>query len=348
MLLLAAISKSFSRKLNAVLPTFAQLLLAIICALGTAVPVLAQEPTGADEVVKVDTRLLVYPIRVRDKRGATNVLSDRDLTLKDKDHVVSGLYLYAGVDSLSLLFALDQSGSLRNIIAQQRTAAIGLIDRFGDRSQVAVIRFAEQPFLAVPFSKDPSVAAAAFTFPVKANQHTAIFDAASAAVNAFAALPRRQSERRIVILISDGLDNASATKPDAIIKAAFERQISFYVIHLPLFEPRDGRLAVRPPSKGFRELAEKTGGKYFLAGDAKSALAADGSVIDLSPIFKAIEDDLRSQYLLGWYLGESANDGRVHRFSISMPHGVEYQFGNFKFSRTHEFFYQPDPRATSK
>jgi Ca-activated chloride channel family protein len=349
MLPLAAISTLFSTKLNAVLRTFARLLIAILCALTMGVPVSAQAPTGADEIVKVDTRLLVYPIRVRDKRGgATNVLSDRDLTLKDSDHLVSGLYLYAGVDSLSLMFALDQSGSLRNIIAQQRTAAIGLIDRFGERSQVAVIRFAERPFLAVPFNRDPSVAAAAFAFPVKPNQHTAIFDAAGAAVNAFAALPKRQSERRIVILISDGLDNASAAKPDAIIKAAFERQISFYVIHLPLFAPRDGRLAVRPASKGFRELAEKTGGKYFLAGDAKSALAGDGAVIDLAPIFRAIEDDLRSQYLLGWYLGEGAKDGRTHRFSISMPHGVEYQLGNFKFSRTHEFSYQPDPNATSK
>ena len=45
------------------------------------------------------------------------------------------------------------------------------------------------------------------------------------------ALPRFRSERRIVILISDGLDNASTTKAGAAIKAALEKQISFYVIH---------------------------------------------------------------------------------------------------------------------
>jgi len=348
MLLLAAISKSFSIEFKLALRPVAQLLL-VVCALTSASLIHAQEPTVTDDVVKVDTRLLVYPIRIRDKRGApTTLLTDRDLILKDADHVTSQLYLYAGVDSLSLVFALDQSGSLRNIIAQQRTAAMGLIDRFGDRSQVAVIRFAEKPFLAVPFTKDTSVAAAAFAFPVKPNQHTAIFDAASAAVDAFAALPRMQSERRIVILISDGLDNASAAKSDSIIKAAFAKQISFYVIHLPLFEPRDGRLAVRAPSKGFRELAEKTGGKYFLAGDAKSALAGDAAVLDLAPVFKAIEDDLRSQYLLGWYLAETANDGKNHRFSISMPSGVEYQFADFKFSRTHEFFFVGNPKAPQK
>jgi len=213
---------------------------------------------------------------------------------------------------------------------------------------VAVMRFAEKPHLAAPFSKDPAAAIAAFSFPVQPNQHTAIFDAAAAAVRTFDPLPRLRSERRIVILISDGLDNASTAKPAAIIKAAFEKQISFYVIHLPLFEPRDGRLAVRTPSKGFRELAEKTGGKYFLAGDAKSALAADGEVANLSPIFQAIEVDLRSQYLLGCYLGQGARDGRQHRFSITMPRGVEYQFGNLRFSRSQDFFYQMTATPISK
>jgi hypothetical protein len=40
-----------------------------------------------------------------------------------------------------LLFALDQSGSLREVIAQQREAALALFSRFGERSSVAVLRF---------------------------------------------------------------------------------------------------------------------------------------------------------------------------------------------------------------
>ena len=107
---------------------------------------------------------------------------------------------------------------------------------------------------------------------------------------------------------------------------ALNKRVSFYVIHLPLFEPRDGRLAVRAPAKGFRDLAEKTGGKYFLAADAKSALAPVKD-IDLATIFQAIEEDLKSQYLLGFYLGETANDGRKHRFSLGLPEGLEYQLG---------------------
>lgn len=302
----------------------------------------AQEPASDDEIVRVSTDLFVIPIRVKDKRGpAATPLTERDLALRDKDHVTAGLTLYHGADRVALVFALDESGSLRDIVSQQREAALGLVGRFGEKSQIAVMRFAEKPSLVVPFGKDGTAARDAFSFPARANQHTAIFDAAAAAVSAFDGLPQIRSERRLIVLISDGLDNASAIKASSVVEMAMRNHVSFYVVHLPLFEPRDGRLAVRSPAKGFRELAEKTGGKYFLVGDAKSALAPGTSNAnnDLTPIFQAIEDDLRSQYLLGFYAGDGSRDGRNHRFTIGFPAGVEFQMGGLKYKRTQEFFH---------
>ena len=359
MLLPAATPKTIPATVNAVfLRSFAQATLGAVCLLLAIFPTYLQaqepqEPLTTDEVVKVNTDLLVFPIRIRDKRGpAATTLTERDLSLKDEDHVTAGLFLYHGADRVALVFALDQSGSLREIVSRQREAALALAGRFGDRSQVAVIRFAEKPSLVAPFSRDTAAAREAFSFPAQANQHTAIFDAAAAAVKTFDGLPRVRSERRLVVLISDGLDNASTIKASAVIEAAMRTHVSFYVIHLPLFEPRDGRLAVRPSAKGFRELAEKTGGKYFLVGDSRTALApqANNANNDLTPIFQAIEDDLRSQYLLGFYAGEGARDGRNHRFTIGLPAGVEYQIGGYKYSRTHEFFHvlQSEPKKPPK
>lgn len=301
-------------------------------------PISVAQDSSDEEVVRVNTDLLLFPIRIRDKRGQFEArLTERDLTLKDKDHVTTGLYFLPGADRVALVFALDQSGSLRELISLQREAALALFGRFSERSRVAVMRFSETPSLVATFGRDLNAMREAFNFPVETNRHTAIFNAAAAALDAFDGLSRFRSERRIVILISDGLDNASTTKPGRIIETAIQKHVSFYVIHLPLFEPRDGRLVVRPPAKGFRELAEKTGGKYFLVGDAKLALAPQRAV-DLAPVFQAIEDDLKSQYLLGFYLGERANDGRKHRFALSVPAGFEYQVGRFGYSRTQEFF----------
>lgn len=315
----------------------------LLCALLTAsapgpVAVFAQEPGRDEEILRVNTDLLVFPIRVRDKsKQPVDTLTESNLTLKDPDRVTGGLYLYRGVDRVALVFALDHSGSTRQVISQQRDAALGLFGRFGERSQVAIIRFAETPEMVAPFGRDTNAARLAFNSAAGINQHTAIFDAATAVVKTFDALPRVRSERRIAILISDGLDNASRTKAGPVIAEAIQKRVSFYVIHLPLYEVRNGRLAVRSPASGFRDLAEKTGGKYFLVGDVRSALAPEKRV-DLTPIFQAIEDDLKSQYLLGFYLVDTANDGRKHRFSLSLPAGLEYQVGRFGYSRTQEFF----------
>ena len=305
-------------------------------------------PSPDEDVVRVSTDLLLFPIRIRDKHGqAVPGLTEADLSLKDQDKVTSGLYFLPGADHVALLFALDRSGSLRQTIAQQREAALALYGRFSQRSSIGILSFAEKPTLVAPFQKSTEAAGAAFRFAPAINQHTAIFDAAAAALKAFDRLPPNRSERRIVILISDGLDNASTANATEVIAAALEKRISFYVIHLPLFEPRDGRLAVRPASKGFRELGEKTGGKYFLVGDVKSALAPDRSN-DLTPVFQAIEEDLRSQYLLGFYMNEASRDGRRHTFSLSLvPDGIQYSVGSRGYSRTQKFFIEVPRKMTS-
>jgi Ca-activated chloride channel family protein len=331
---------AFSTAFNSGRGLLALLCLALVCVISPATTSIAfgQEAQTDDDVLRVNTELLIFPIRVRNKqKQPVETLVENELTLIDKDKVTSGLYLRHGVDRVALIFALDQSGSTQQIISQQRDAALGLLERFGAESQVAIIRFTSTPKLAVEFGRDVSAARGAFNFPAAENQRTALFDAADLAVKSFQVLPRVRSERRIVVLISDGLDNASQRKANDVIKAAIKDRVSFYVIHLPLFTPSDGRLIVRPPASGFRDLAEKTGGMYLLARDARSALAPETN-IDLAPMFKAIEDDLKSQFLLGFYLGEAANDGRRHEFSLSVPNGYEYQMIGRGFSRKHNFF----------
>jgi len=319
------------------------LFLLLVCLYVNAHSTAALAQQTDDDVVRVNTDLLLFPVRVRDKKGkAVAGLTDQDLLLKDQEQVTTGIYFSPGADRVALLFALDQSGSLRQIISQQQEAALALFSRFGERSSVAVLRFSDTSSLTVPFTRDLVVARSGFRFSAGQNQSTAIFDAAAQSLKAFDDLPPVRAERRIVVLISDGLDTRSRTSPDSVIAAALDRRVSFYIIHLPLFEPRDGRLEVRRPAKGFRELAEKTGGKYFLVGDAKSALSP--KPIDLAPIFQAIEEDLKSQYLLGFYIAEASRDNRKHVFSVSMkPDGVEYSVSRMGYSRTHKFMINLPP-----
>ncbi len=270
---------------------------------------------SGDEVLRVRTDLVTVPLIVMDGHGRRiGGLTQTDFAVRDEGRAVKVEYFAAGATRVALAFALDASGSTREHLQAQREAALSLFKRFANGSRIAVLRFREEAELAVSFTTNTGTASHGFDFPVLANRHTAIFDAALQAVRMFDASD--PAERRIIILITDGLDTASKTTAKVVTKEASERGVSFYVIHFPLFMPGGGgRLVARPAAKGLRDLAEQTGGRYFRIGDAESSLDTHAR-FDLAPVFKSIEEDLQAQYIVGFYPGEAARDGQFHRVEI--------------------------------
>ena len=292
-----------------------------LCLLTTSGHVAAQEDSAVptDEVVRVRTDLITVPVFVTDSHGRriTN-LAQNDFAIRDNGRLVEVSYFAAGKQSVDLLFALDASGSARDTITQQREAALALFSRFGPDSRVAVLHFSDQAHFAAQFTTDADQVRRAFDFAPLRNRRTAIFDAALAAVRAYDRRPTSSgAERRILVLLSDGLDTASVTRASAVIDEAIARGVSIYVVHLPLFMPRDGRLVPRPASKGFRELGKATGGRYFLAGDARTALDPRAEY-DLTPIFQAVAEDIQGPYLLGYYPHDMMRDNRFHRIEVNL------------------------------
>ena len=278
----------------------------------------AQEQEPVD-VISVRTDLVAVPFSVTDSRGRRiSDLVQQDFVMTEDGRALKIDYFASGAERIALAFVLDDSGSLREQLERQRDAALSLFLRFGPDSNVAVIRFGQAAKLVAPFTRETASAGAAFSLPANLSERTAIFDAGLVAVEAYSTRSENSRERRIAILISDGLDTASTATAQRVIAAANRANVSFYVIQLPLFTPRDGRLSARPAAKGFRELAEKTGGKYFVAGTSASALNPNARV-DLAPVFAAIEADLRSQYVIGFYPGEASKDGTPHRVAVSAP-----------------------------
>lgn len=279
----------------------------------------AQEADSPEDVVRVRTDLVTVPAYVTDARGRRVAgLVRTDFEVRDNGRPVTLSYFASGTEQVELAFALDASGSIREVINQQREAALGLFSRFGRESRIAVIHFDEKPSVALAFTPALAGAENVFRPNPRPGRRTAIFDAASAAVKFFASSGGGPAARRILILISDGLDNASTVRAPAVINDARRLGVSLYIIHVPLYEPRDGRLSPRPASKGFRDLAEKTGGRYFMVGDAESALDP-GARPDLAPVFKAIEEDLQGQYVLGYYPDDKSRGETFHRIEVVLP-----------------------------
>jgi len=295
----------------------AQALLAGLLAIGCSFLTVAQSPDQED-IVRVKTDLVAVSVTVVDSNGhRLSGFKQEDFVMSDDGRVVKIGHFSSGTDRVALVFLLDASGSARDYLVKQRDAALALFSRLGPGSQVAVAYFGNRMHQAVPFTDEIIKARAGFDFEAAAEQRSAIFDSAAAAVRMLAQRKSNPTERKIVILTSDGLDNASSTKANEVINCARSESISFYIIHFPLFAPYDGHLVMRPTAKGFRDLAEKTGGRFFSVGDVKLALNP-GASYNLSTVFRAIEDDLASQYVLGYYPTEETSNRSDHKVEVAL------------------------------
>jgi Ca-activated chloride channel homolog len=303
------------------LPTvlFAALALTLQLLFCNCVAFAQNEPSEQDEeVVRVRTDLVVVPLYVTDARGRrVSGLTREDFQVRDDGRPVEVGYFAAGAESVALLFLLDASGSTRDVVTQQRETALALFSRFGERSRVAVMQFRERAELTLPFTRDLRAARNAFQVAALPDRRTAIFDAAREAVRAFGNPAGQRAERRIVVLLSDGLDTASTSAPASVLAEARAAGVSFYVIHVPLYGPRDGRLVARRPAKGFRELAEKSGGQFFVVGDARTSLDPRAEY-DLTAIFRAVAEDLQSQYVLGYQAGDAGAEPGLHQIEVKL------------------------------
>ncbi|HKQ51098.1 MAG TPA: hypothetical protein VJT74_01925, partial [Pyrinomonadaceae bacterium] len=115
----------------------------------------AQGGTDAtpDDVVRVRTDLVTVPALVTDADGRrVQGLTQSDFSVRDNGRAVTLSYFAAGTDRVALAFALDASGSIRELIARQRAAALQLFSRFGRGSRVAVLHFGEKAELLAPFT----------------------------------------------------------------------------------------------------------------------------------------------------------------------------------------------------
>lgn len=290
---------------------------ALVCLLSTG-PHLAAQEIDPQEVVRIRTDLITVPVVVTDSRDRRiSGLRQGDFLIRTDGRPQRIDFFATGASRIALVFLLDASGSAREYLQDQRDTALSLFSHLGPQSEVAVVRFTDSATVAVPFSGDGSRARLGFDFPSVANARTAIFDAAMSALRLLQNRKNDPRERRIVILTSDGLDTASAVPARHVIESARQDGVSFYVIHFPVYSPRGGRLEPRSAAQGFRNLAEKTGGHYFVVGSARSALRPRG-LNDLSPIFKEIERDLASEYLLGFYPDELARDGNLHGVKVKL------------------------------
>lgn len=257
-------------------------------------------PKPSPDPVKATTSVAVgyvlVPFVVTDLKGVpVRNLREKDVTLLvDGIPVTTDLFARSDDAPVSFTILLDGSGSmgLAGKLEGARAAVSALVEQKIPGDDFAVFVFAEGAVNEViSFTQDTARVIAAVN-DVKPFGRTAFFDA-------LAKMPDKsllgKNGSRAIILLTDGIDNASDLSRDDLAALLEGVDVPVYPIGLrspgaPVFPPPGQSVERLLNMEILGHVARITGGRVAIVDDASR----------LPDSVRLIEKDLRTQYLLGF------------------------------------------------
>lgn len=202
---------------------------------------------------------------------------------------------------------IDNSGSMREKRAQVNAAALTFVKTSNPQDEVFVVNFNDEYYLDLneDFTNDTKELNEALE-RIDARGSTALYDAV---VGSLDHLKKGHKDKRVLLVITDGDDDASRKSLEYTMKAAEASDATIYAIGVFSDDDRkNDKRMVRHSKKILTELAEATGGlAYFPEGPE-----------EVDPICTQVAHDIRNQYTLGYYPTNTARDGTFRTVQIQL------------------------------
>jgi Ca-activated chloride channel homolog len=253
--------------------------------------------SGERYIEELEVNLVELPVTVQNAAGIPIAnLVEKNFTIleNNKPQKISSFNFAANLP-LSLGVLLDHSGSMERRMEDAKTAANDFfksIMRKGDRAFIAP--FASDASRNAPFVFDVATLEAQVNAIPNAGGGTSLYDAIVTGLYRF----RNLQGRKALIVITDGDDTTSRLSYDDMLTYVRASRVPIYFIGIGFgFGPG----ALGGPGK-MRALAAETGAVAYLIRNTK----------ELPEAYKAIEQDLRSQYMLSYHT-ESTKKDRAYR-----------------------------------
>jgi VWFA-related protein len=196
---------------------------------------------------------------------------------------------------------IDHSGSMRKKLKDVTAGAQAFMQSSNRNDQMFVVNFNEIASLGLPigmgFSDNVGTLGAAI-WGAPAIGTTALYDAI---VEGLQHLQKGTSDKKVLIVISDGGDNASKATLAQVLKMAERSSAMIYTIGI--FEPDD-------PDKNpkvLERLAHESGGEAFFPAEVSETLQ----------ICERIARDIRDQYTIGYSSMNPQKDGTYHKVRLT-------------------------------
>ena len=244
---------------------------------------------------QVEVRRVVLTLTVVDGEGAPIAGLGRDDFRVEEDGKPQEVLEFSTEERpLRLALVLDTSGSMRDALREAQSAAVAFLDVLKEKDQALVIDFDDQVMLLQDMTAEREGLRTAIV-STSADGGTALYDAVHATLRRLA----RETERRAIVLLSDGGDTASVFSRDRALDAARTSDTMLYAIGLGGGVDRSV----------LKELAEQTGGRAFFADNAE----------ELAGLYARIAAELRQQYHLAFTSANTNYDGKWRRIQVSLP-----------------------------
>ncbi len=254
----------------------------------------AAEVVDEDEVVRVDSNLVIIPASVVDGRGrAVTDLKVEDFELKIDGEVKPIGELTRAETPVHVALLFDNSASLSAAREFEKQAAVRFfrtVVRPIDRA--AVYSISTVPTLAQGLTNDvPRLVRTIERFGAP-DGATALFDTVAQAADYM----RPLVGRKVLVLVSDGTDTVSDVDFDEAVNRALRAECQIYVVQTRQVE--DPNLHDPVSEQRMYRIAEQTGGAVFVPQ----------SVAELDAVFTQISLDISQQYLLSYYPQDERRD----------------------------------------
>jgi Ca-activated chloride channel homolog len=255
------------------------------------------------DINTLEVDLVELYVTVLDRRGrpVTGGLAEKDFTVTE-DGARQKIARFERVDDLPIhaAVAIDVSASMLTSLEKTQAAALQFFQKLVQpKDRAALITFNDHPVLNVRFTKDVKALSGGLA-GLKSERGTSLYDSLVFCFYNFNGI----RGRRALLLLSDGRDEGSRFTYDEALEFARRSGVTVYVIGL----------GEDVEKKKLARFAEETGGRAFFPRKAD----------ELAGIYAAVEEELRSQYLIVYQSGSNRTDSgfRTVDLKVAKP-GLE-------------------------
>ena len=292
------------------------------------------QPAGTERnagTIRVETRLVNVALNVVDAHGTpVGGFEKKDFQLFEngKPQTIA-VFEREATSPLSIVLAIDVSDTVLTSERLEKEAAKHFVQAIlREQDELDVMEFADTVREMVPFTNQEKRIEQALG-QLEQGDETALYNAIYLASDRLATTSQAAGRRRVLVVISDGGDSIEhGEKFEQAVEEAQRADTMIYsIIIVPVYADAGRNTG---GEHALIQMSEDTGGKYYYVVDPS----------DLEPAFRHVSDDLRTQYLLGYYSQDKSDDKSFRRIRVKLTEGA----GRDALSLRYRTGYFPDSK----